>query len=339
MERVAGARARATACGEIESDRFSRRANLLEAAVLFGLLQIALWGLIAREPEPGAAREIAGPLLLGGCLVYCALLGPWLHGDRAASLGLPSPRANLAAAARALRGSARERRAALWLVAILAVLTLRGWPNLLARLGLRRHAPELFAALCSGSAGALLPLLAALPLAFALGVFALRWETLRGAARALAPAAAALGTALALGALWLRQSDAGAAGQGIAFGLRAERASEIFYLLWALLQQQLALGYFNARLRRGIAPAAGGSARSQALVALLNALGFGLLHLPSPLLCAATAVFESCLAWHFQRAKTRNLLASAALHALLGALFAQWLPISMDVGPWPGKGP
>jgi len=257
-----------------------------------------------------------------------------LHGDGAAALGLPSLAENRALLARALRAGGRERRTALLFCAALALLLLRGWPNLLARLGLRRHAPELFGALAEGAAALLLPLAAAPLLACALGLFVVRWDNLLAAARALLPGAALLALGLGIAACLAAAPARDAAPLPPGVGLRAQRASEILYLLWALPQQYLGLAYTNTRLRRAVAARSPRARLARGLVAALCGAGFGLLHLPALALGAASAILQTYLAWHFQRAATRNLFAACALHALLGSLYAQLLPLSMDVGPW-----
>jgi hypothetical protein len=316
-----------TASGERERDRCGRGANLAEAIAVFAWIQLGLWGLVARGGE--RAAEALGSLVLGAALVYCGFAGPRWHGDSLADLGLPRPRANFARLRARAPLSRGERRAAAAAAVLVAGLVWLGWPNALARLGLRRVAPELYAWMVAGIAGHLLPLAAALPLALGLGGVALRLENLWSAARALAPGVLALAAGISIAALGFAH---GASERGGATGLealRSWRASPLFYLHWALLQQHVALGYFNARLRRGIAP----GRHSRAAVALLNGLGFGWMHWPALELCVASAVCESWLAWHWQRAEARNLFASALAHALLASLYAEWLPLSMDVGP------
>jgi hypothetical protein len=110
--------------------------------------------------------------------------------------------------------------------------------------------------------------------------------------------------------------------------LRTWRASPLFYLFWALLQQHLALGYFNARLRRALPP----GRYARAGVALLSGLGFGALHLPALELGIAGGLLQGWLAWHWQRAENRNLFAFALVHAALASLYAECTTLPMRVG-------
>ncbi len=69
-------------------------------------------------------------------------------------------------------------------------------------------------------------------------------------------------------------------------------------------------------------------------VAALSGLFFGLLHLPTPELVAATGVAGATFGWFFQVDRTRNLFLAAGAHAVVGTLFAGAVPLSTSVGPW-----
>jgi len=325
------------AAGEAEGDRRSARWNLVEALVVFGALELSIWGLVAGLGMARGSRAwlFTGHAALGLCLLYIVALSPWVHGDTAHSWGLPRR-----GALRQRLGDTRLRAPTLGMLTVLGcAVTLavwQGWPNLLARLGVRRHFRAAFDWLTlttSGSAlggalGALVLLRAA--------VWAVRWDNLDRSLRALAP--------LALG-LWL-SVPALAVLYALATGdwsrLRAprwleihpDRTSVIFYLLWGFVQQGLFLGYFNARFRRAIAPRRRGLLPSRALAALLTGLVFGAVHLPNLPLVGLGAVEGALLAWAFQSDATRNLFVAAVIHAVAGTLFSALLPVSMEIGPW-----
>ncbi len=315
-----------SAAGESEVDRFSPRANLLEALGVYAGILAALWGL-PRAPATA---------VLGACGLYLVLLAPWLHGDSWESRGLPRPGALRAALCGARPRERRQLLAALAALAIpLGLLLLRGWPNLLARLGLRRHARSVFEALTGGAVAVAAPLAALAVLLPGVALLA-RFDNLAAAARGLAPAALALwGGVLALALL-----AAGEAGDFTRLAPDAwlathpDRTSGIFYLAWALVQQVVFLGYFNTRLRKGIGPGGRGPLSGRALVALATGALFGAIHLPALHLVAATALVGALLGWCFQVDRQRHLLLAAAIHAVAGTLYSRLLPFSMDAGPW-----
>jgi hypothetical protein len=221
------------------------------------------------------------------------------------------------------------------LALLLQLLLLRGWPNLLARLGVRRHLRSLFEALTGGAAGLAAPLAAgALLLPGAL--LLTRFDNLASALRGLAPAALALwGGVLALALLHAgRLGDFGRFDPASWLASHPDRTSGIFYLAWALAQQLVFLGYFNTRLRKGIGPRGRGPLPGRALAALATGALFGAIHLPRLHLVAVTALAGALLGWCFQVDRQRHLLLAAAVHAVAGTLYSRLLPFSMDAGPW-----
>jgi hypothetical protein len=327
-----------TAAGERELDRFSPRANLLEALGLYGLILASLWGLVGHLgiARGSAAARGLGFALLGACLLHVALLSPWLHGDGWESRGLPRPGA-LRAALRSADPRERQRLAAglAGFAAGLGLLLLRGWPNLLTRLGVRRHLRPLFEALTGGVAALAAPLVACALLLPAAALL-LRLDNLGAALRGLAPVALALwGGVLALALLHAERSgDFGRFAPEGWLAAHPDRTSGFFYLAWALVQQYAFLGYFNTRLRRGIGPRGRGPLSGRVLAALATGALFGAIHLPTLHLAAATAAAGALLGWTFQVDRQRNLLLTAAVHAVAGTLYSRLLPFSMHAGPW-----
>ena len=325
------------AAGETESDRRSARWNLLEALIVFCALELSIWGLVA---ELGMARGsrpwlFIGHGTLGLCVLYMVVGSPWVHGDSAHGWGLPH-RAELQGVLRdSGEGRSIRRRLAL-LGCGVALAMWQGWPNLLARLGVRRHFRGAFEWLTSTTEGVALGIalgvLALLP-ALALGV---RWDNLERSLRALAPVAVGLWLGVLLLALCYAQVTGDHSGLQARdwFAIHPDRTSAIFYVLWGFVQQALFLGYFNARIRKGIGPHPPGPLRARALAALLTGLVFGAVHLPSLPLATLTTVEGALLAWYFQSDATRNLFVVAAIHAVAGTLFSAMLPVSMDIGPW-----
>jgi hypothetical protein len=328
-----------TAAGERELDRLPPRANLLEALGLYALILAALWGLVGAlgMARGSAAARGLGFALLAACGLHLALLSPWLHGDGWESRGLPRPGALLAALRSADPRERRRTRAGLaGLAAGLALLLVRGWPNLLARLGVRRHLRPLFEALTDGAAALGAPLLAAALLLPPAALLLLRLDNLGSALRGLAPAALALWGGVAALALLHAGLGGDFARLAPAWWLapHADRTSGIFYLVWALAQQYVFLAYFNTRLRRGIGPRGFGPLPGRALAALATGALFGAIHLPALHLVAATGAVGAALGWSFQLDRRRHLLLAAALHAVAGTLYSRLLPFSMDAGPW-----
>lgn len=325
------------AAGEAEPDRHSQRWNLLEALLVFSALGLSTWGLVA---ELGMQRGMrpwlyVGHGALGLCVLYMLAGSPFVHGDTAHSWGLPER----GALSKRLR-DAGSRTATGWTLALLACAVVfaarQGWPNLLARLGVRRHflaAFEWFTTTAEGFAlGMALALLVLLP-AVALVV---RWDNLAASLRAQAPLALGLWLGVPLLAVVYAQLSGDRSGLHLreGFAIHPDRTSVIFYLLWGFVQQGLFLGYFNARIRKGLGPRPLGAFPARVLAALLTGLVFGAAHLPSLPLAALTAVEGALLAWYFQADATRNLFVAAVIHAVAGTLFSAMLPVSTNIGPW-----
>lgn len=94
------------------------------------------------------------------------------------------------------------------------------------------------------------------------------------------------------------------------------RARFLALPLWALFQQYVLNGFINRRAQMAV----GEGAKSIALVAI----AFGLLHLPSPWLAAATCLAGAVWAWAYQRVP--NLYALALSHAITSISLALTLP-------------
>ena len=71
------------AAGEAEFDRCSARWNLLEALVVFGAIELSIWGLVAELGMERGSRPwwVVGHGTLGLCVLYMAAGSAWVHGD------------------------------------------------------------------------------------------------------------------------------------------------------------------------------------------------------------------------------------------------------------------
>ena len=325
------------AAGEAESDRRSARWNLLEALIVFAALELAIWGLVA---EFGMERGSRPWLLIGHgtlalCVLYMVAGSPFVHGDTAGSWGLPSAGA-LQKRLRDVERRTSTRRTLALLAGAIALAVWQGWPNLLARLGIRRHffdAFQWFTATTEGVAlGTSLTVLLLLPAL----VLLVRWDNLEGSLRAFASVAAGLWLGVLVLAIVYADTTDGPSGLAFRAGFvsHPDRTSVIFYLLWGFVQQGLFLGYFNARIRKGIGPDPLAGLPARGFTALLSGILFGAIHLPSLPLAAFTTVEGALLAWYFQSDATRNLFVVAVIHAVAGTLFSALLPFSTNIGPW-----
>ena len=288
------------AAGETERDRLSGRANLIEAAALFLLTQVGLW----------AMPRAAGDILLVGCAVYVAVAARFVHRDGPESWGLPRPFAVFSH----YRSLASRGRLALIGVLVAVgvpfVLAFRAlWPYLLLRAGVRRFWPDTYAWLAPSDAAAVPAGLLAL---FLLATMAIRWDRWRDAGRLLGWGVV-LWTCIALLGL-----DGDPRPRGIEFF--------VFYVLWAMLQQYCILGYFNGRLRRGLA--------GRVTVALLSAGIFAWLHAPHWTLVGATFPLAFLFGWYWQADRHRNLFVFGIVHGVAGGLYSLATAAPMSVGPW-----
>ena len=322
------------AAGEAERDRRSARANRLEAFAVFGGLEFAIWGCVGFGGGSlgWTAAVWLGNAAVAACVIFMVGVAPRLHGDTAAAWGLPG----FASPNRPWRAVRQHRREALAIAAAVALALVQGWPNLLARLGLRRHFQSGFEWLTDTPVGLAVGMGATFACVVPAILRVVRWDNFRASVRVWGALALVFALAVAgLAALYRESSLAADVASPLAW-LRPhpDRTSVIFYLLWGFVQQALFIGYFNTRLRRGI-PAEGWlGIRGRFWVAGLSGLFFGLLHLPTPELVAATGVAGATFGWFFQVDRTRNLFLAAVVHAVVGTLFAGAVPLSPRVGPW-----
>jgi len=324
------------AAGETEFDLRSARWNLLEALVVFGVIELSVWGLVGELGMRRGSRPLLyiGNGILGLCVLYMAVVSAWVHGDNAQGWGLPK-RGELRERLRDAGRRASTQRALAVLACAVALAVWQGWPNLLARLGFRRHFRGTFEWLTTTGEG--------LALGIALGVLALlpalallvRWDNLTNSARTLAPVAVGLWLAVPALAVVYAYSTGDHSGLQARdwFAIHPDRTSVIFYLVWGFVQQGLFLGYFNARIRKGVGPRRFGALPARALAALLSGFMFGAVHLPSLPLALLTTLEGVLLAWYFQSDATRNLFVVVLIHAVAGTLFSAMLPVSTGVGP------
>jgi len=92
--------------------------------------------------------------------------------------------------------------------------------------------------------------------------------------------------------------------------------SMLLYPVWGLVQQWLVQCLFVDNLRKV-------AELPRGWLVLIGAFGFGILHVDSPALWAATTALGGVYVWLFQR--YRNLWPLAVLHGWLGSLFYPWV--------------
>jgi membrane protease YdiL (CAAX protease family) len=91
----------------------------------------------------------------------------------------------------------------------------------------------------------------------------------------------------------------------------------VLYIPWALAQQFIFQFYFLGRLRAVMPTAA------PIVVAMLNGLAYGLVHLPDGWLVLGTSAAGTL--WSYCYLRDRRLLPIAVSHALLGVTFYYWV--------------
>jgi len=295
------------AAGEEERDRLSPRANLIEAGVVFAVAFAAWW--------------TRTDVVLYAAVAYVFVGARFLHQDGAVAWGLPP----LGAAPRRFRAAGKPGRplllalAAGLLVAVVA-LSYAAWPYVLLRTGVRLHAPETYARLAqSALARVAFGVLVWLAVVFLL----VRWER---------PRAGLWRVVVCLFGLVLVVAAFVGDWSGFRWFGDAQHAflpRAFFYVLWALLQHYVLLGFLNGRLRKGLGGVRGG----RVWTALGTGAVFGALHLPHASLVAYTFGVGALFGWLFQRERTRDLFALAVAHGIAGTLYTLVLPWPTAVGP------
>ena len=324
-----------TASGEPAIDRYSRRANALEAAAVYLLVQAALWSGIGHPP--GGARpswvQAAGLAIVVITLGYTTAIAPWLHGDSRADRGLAAS----GEFQRAWGTSRLGARAGMLLVCagLPMLLAWAGWDTLLSRLGVRATWPSLYQELTGPWWRAVGSGTTALLLAAGLALLLVRWSTVRSTLRTAAFPVGLLLVGVVAGAALLAQhtGDWSHFAQFSWVGRGGFLRQFAAYVPWALLQQWVLLGYLNTRLRKGIAPTGVLGIPAPIVATLLTALAFGAMHAPNLPLALLTAVGGAVSGWLFLRDRSRNLLLIALAHALAGTLLATLTSVPMTVGP------
>lgn len=326
-----------TACGEIEHERLSRRANATEALVVYLLIQAALWFGIGLPPVPGGTSwlRVTGLTLAGLVGFYAIVVAPWVHDDDWHGRGVSRPLELSALWPQYSR--ARRVGAVLLVLAIPVLLVGVNWDSLLVRLGIRLTWPDLYGRLTVtpwrqlGTAGT------AIGVGLVLAAFLIRWTNLGSAARLLAwPVGLMLvgivGVAACLAAGsgdWTRFREFAWAGRrGNAFFPRLAA-----YLPWGLLQQWLILAYFNTRIRKAVPTSGWAGLPGRAVTAALTGIAFGALHWPNVPLVVFTCLGGCVSGWLFQQDRCRNLFLLGLAHGLAGALVAALTLVRMKVGP------
>ncbi len=79
--------------GEIEQDRTSKRANLIEVLLLYGLAQFAMWFLIGYGGMGLNSQllNILGYLILALAIIWAVFLSPYYHADTWHGIGFGRP--------------------------------------------------------------------------------------------------------------------------------------------------------------------------------------------------------------------------------------------------------
>ena len=91
----------------------------------------------------------------------------------------------------------------------------------------------------------------------------------------------------------------------------------VLYLPWALAQQFIFQFYFLGRLR-AVMPTT-----TPVVVAMLNGLAYGLVHLPDVWLSLGTSM--AGMVWSYCYLRDRSILPIVVSHAILGVAFYYWV--------------
>jgi len=329
-----------TSGGEIECDRVSRRANLVEGVGVYLLVQAAWWvcfGSLSRSPGHEWLR-VLGVSLIAAAALYALMVAPWLHGDGWHALGFARPMELVAFCRTHAPGGRRLPLVVLVTVAaFVGLLLLANWDYLLIRLSVRLASPDTYLALTASPWRGVAMGAAAVALTAVFAIFGIRWDNLPSALRAVGGLTVAFAASIEIAAVaratltgdWTTFAGlawAGSTRNGVLVHLA-------FYTLWAPLQQWFMLGYFNTRIRKGIAASGRGPASGRVLAAGLTGLAFGALHIPAWPLVAVTFAGGCAYGWLFQRDRNRNLFVLGLAHGLVGTLLATTTSIRMVVGP------
>jgi hypothetical protein len=326
--------------GEVEADRASARFNIVEALMVFAVVQAGIWLFIGPSGANSAAgisvSAFAGYLLIGIAGIWGLVISPALHGDMLRSFGLPGP----GEGSRSIRGMRGGARIAYWCGGILfCALLLLNLDFVTRKLGMRHtwfhtllitdevHIPK--------APGYVFSLIAGLLLYAVITRFLIRWDNLWTSVKAmLLTAIPVWGGILLVGVLMARASGDWALFEQFRWlGWDPRRAfipRTGFYLFWGMAQQWVFLGYFHTRIRRGVPPGRLG----RAWVSLLTGIIFCVFHIPSwPLLPVAFA--GGCFFGYFyQFDRYRNLFTMGLAHGVGGTMVAFLTHIRMSVGPW-----
>ncbi|MEQ1859668.1 MAG: hypothetical protein ABMA13_07015 [Chthoniobacteraceae bacterium] len=235
--------------GELEPERCSRRANVIEALGVTTALFVIMWpfcygwGVLG---DNAAVRQVAQwPLV--ALFVWVVFVSPRLHGDTAESLGVGNPR-ELWRTIRERRGFRRVRLvgAVVTIACVIFLLTVANWPESARMLRLPVAARQWILA-----PHGWVPVCA---IAGALSVFvatcAIRYDNYAPAFRAALCVSAGLFVFAGAGAMLHRGPAVFANFDAARWGLDA-----IAYMFWGYAQQFLFTSYFATRLRKGFAPA------------------------------------------------------------------------------------
>ncbi|HPA19138.1 MAG TPA: CPBP family glutamic-type intramembrane protease [Verrucomicrobiae bacterium] len=324
--------------GEPERERKSRQYNLIEGIGVMIIILVSLWWiaypfgvLMGWRAADAVSRSI-----LGGLFPFVLLISPWLHGDTAASRGLGSPR--WVWRVMTLGHGRRRLGFALLIGALTLLMTIALYRNApgAARF-LLGIPPEIVLAARESDGGRALSFLACLLLGALWTTCVFRYDNFLSALAVAGKILAALLPVILILALAFNGT---AAFTGL--DVRAHGRGALGYVFWGAIQQLLFCGYFGTRLRKGFAPAdePGTFPWRRLLVAVLNGLFFGLIHINSWSLVVATWILGTFLSWAFMEDRGRNLFALGIVHGVLGSctswLFSrtQELHVRMRVGPW-----
>jgi len=329
-----------TSSGEIEYDRMSRRANLVEGLVFY-LAVLSIWWLFL-----GAASRVQGctwlrPLgvaLLLAAALYAFGVAPAAHGDGWHALGLARPMELRAIGRQRDQGARRSLLTTLVALPLFVFLLVwANWDYLLIRLGFSPNSTSAYHTMVTQPWRSVGMGMTTIVLTMLFSVFGVRWDNLRSAARSVFWVTVASAGAIELVAATL----AAASGDWTAFTgfswvgttRKAFISHLALYVLWAPLQQWFVLGYFNTRIRKGVPKFGRGLLSSRFLASVLTGLAFGAMHMPAWSLVAVTFAGGCAYGWLFQDDRYRNLFVMGLGHGLVGTLLATTTSMRMVVGP------
>jgi hypothetical protein len=330
-----------TSAGEKVKDHSSKKVNLIEGVGMYIAIMIAMWFFIGYgEMQLGQTwMGLIGYAIMGIGGIWAIFLSPYYHMDEWHGIGFSKPLEyiNLYKS-----GSPEQRKTLIILLIVIGIFSLLmvwvNWSYILIRFGLRGRTPELYRYFTQTTGGQMWSLVMGLGLYIVLVLFLIRWDNLISTFKSLMIVAIFFWSAIVItGVIYATSSNDWTKFEEFVF-ISSDPDSFIshtgFYAIWGMIQQWLFLGYFNARLRKGIPNQKIGPVSGRIITSILTGLTFGLIHLPAWPLSTLTFIGGCLFGWFYQEDKYRNLFIMGFVHGVGGTLVSQTTPMVMVVGPW-----